>query len=100
MREDYATGRQNFLNAAGALSGVASQENPLGFAGAAGSTGDQAFKMDTQINEENNSWKNDLIGGLTGIAGSFAKSGFKLPGGSGGSSSSFTTPGGFYSGES
>src|SRR6266481_147272 len=101
VREDYATGRQNFLNAAGALSGVASQENPLGFAGAAGSTGDQAFKMETQINQENNSWKNDLIGGLTGIAGSFAKGGFKLPGGSGGgSSSNFTTPGGFYSGES
>jgi len=99
VREDYATGRQNFLNAAGALSGVAGQENPLGFAGAAGSEGDQAFKMDTQIQQENNSWKNDLIGGITGIAGSFAKGGFKLPGG-GGSSSNFTTPGGFYSGES
>lgn len=84
VQEDYATGRQNFLNAAGALSGVAGQENPLGFAGAAGNQGDQAFKQATQINQENNSWKNDLIGGITGIAGSWATGGFKLPGGSGG----------------
>jgi hypothetical protein len=82
--EDYATGRQNFLNAAGALSGVASAENPLGFAGATSGSGDEAFKQATQINQENNSWKNDLIGGLTGIAGSWAGGGFKLPGGSGG----------------
>jgi len=68
---NYAQGRQNFLSAAGALSGVAAQENPLGFADAAGKEGDTAFAQMTQINEENNSWKNDLIGGLTGMAGSF-----------------------------
>jgi hypothetical protein len=80
VREDYATGRQNFMAASGALSGVAGQENPLGFAGAAGSEGDQAFKMENQIQAQNNSWKNDLIGGITGIAGSWATGGFKLPG--------------------
>jgi hypothetical protein len=97
VREDYATGRQNFLNAAGALSGVAGQENPLGFAGAAGSEGDQAFKQATQINQENNSWKNDLIGGLTGIAGSFATGGFKLPGMGGGGVHSTGIPGAEFS---
>jgi hypothetical protein len=69
---NYAQGRKNFSEATGALSSVAAQDNPLGFAGAAGNTGDQAFKMDTQINAENNSWKNDLVGGLTAIASSAA----------------------------
>jgi hypothetical protein len=77
---NYATGRQNFSAATGALSGVAAQDNPLGFASAAGNTGDQAFKMDTQINAENNSWKNDLVGGLTSIASSFAGGGFGMGG--------------------
>jgi hypothetical protein len=66
------------MAASGALSTVAAEENPLGFAGTASGTGDQAFKMDTQIQQENNSWKNDLIGGLTGIAGSALK-GFGAP---------------------
>jgi hypothetical protein len=74
---NYAQGRKNFSEATGALSSVAAQDNPLGFAGAASNTGDQAFKMDTQINAENNSWKNDLAGGLTGILGSWAQGGFK-----------------------
>src|SRR6202022_40268 len=41
---NYAQGRKNFDAATGALSDVARQDNPLGFAGAAGNTGDQAFK--------------------------------------------------------
>jgi hypothetical protein len=77
---NYAQGRKNFSEASGALSDVARQHNPLGFASAAGNTGDQAFKTDTQINAENNSWKNDLIGGLTGIAGSWASGGFGMGG--------------------
>lgn len=66
---NYAQGRENFKAATGALSGVASLDNPLGFAGATSQTGDQAFKMATQINTENNSWKNDLIGAVTGLGG-------------------------------
>jgi hypothetical protein len=92
---NYAQGRQNFEAASGALSGVAAQDNPLGFASAASNTGDQAFKMDTQINAENNSWKNDLVGGLTSIAGSWAKGGF----GTGGSKPApDTQPPSFYMG--
>ena len=77
---NYAQGRKNFEAATGALSGVAQMDNPLGFAKSASDTGDQAFKMDTQINAENNSWKNDLVGGLTSIAGAWAGGGFGMGG--------------------
>lgn len=69
----YATGRQNFLSAANALSGVASQENPLGYAGTANSANSNAFNEASQINKENQAaspW--GALGGiLGGVAGSF-----------------------------
>jgi hypothetical protein len=68
--ENYKQGRQNFVAAAGALSGVANEENPLDTAKVALGANDQAFRQATQINAENNSWKNDLTGALTGLAGS------------------------------
>jgi len=93
---DYAQGRQNFLAASGALSSVAAEDNPLGFAGAASGAEDTAFKQATQINTENNSWANDLTGALTGIGGAWAGGGFKLPSGaspSGNSALTFATQG-------
>lgn len=93
---NYNTGRSNFLAANGALSSVASEDNPLGFASTASGTGNQAFQQATQINTENNSWMNDLTGALTGVAGAWAGGGFKLPGGgnpSGPSALTFATPG-------
>jgi hypothetical protein len=103
---NYAQGRQNFQAASGALSGVAQLDNPTGFAGAASGVGDQAFKMATQINAENNSWKNDLIGAVTGLGeaalGAKAPNNSTASSGAGGAdagSSNFTS-GGFFSGES
>jgi hypothetical protein len=67
----FAQGRQNFLNAAGELSGVASGYNPLGYAGAGTSAGQSAFNMADTINQQNTAWQSALGGALGGIAGSF-----------------------------
>ena len=69
----YETGRQNYLAAANALSGVSAQENPLGYAGAAGNANNSAFNMADTINKENqaNSPWGSIGGILGGIAGSF-----------------------------
>lgn len=76
----YDQGRQDFLNAASGLSGVASQMNPLGYAGQATTSNENAFGEATKINEEEQAAKSQMwstIGGLAG--GAFAgPAGFKL----------------------
>jgi len=73
---DYATGRQNFLAAAGALSGATNVFNPAtSAAGAATNAGSAAANTADQISQMNNSWINATIGALGGIAGAAAKGG-------------------------
>jgi len=97
----YEQGRQNFLNAASALSGVASLENPLGYAGAATTAGNAAFNQETTVYNENqaaNPW--GAVGGiLGGVAGSFlgpigSAIGSRIGSAIGGGGSSSTSGGG------
>jgi hypothetical protein len=67
---NYATGRQNYLQAAGILGGVAAQDNPGSFANAATGAGSAAGTTANQIAQENNSWVNAVIGGVSGLASS------------------------------
>ena len=64
-----ATGRQNFFNAEAGLSGLASLENPIGYAGAANNAGGQAFNEATQIQNMKNQEQADIGGAITGLAG-------------------------------
>lgn len=68
-QEDYATGRENFLTAASALSGTASLENPNSFASAATQSGEAANTSLANIASENDSWYNALLGSVGGIFG-------------------------------
>jgi hypothetical protein len=69
----YEQGRQNFQNATNVEMGVAAGYNPLGYAGAATSSGGSAFNMAKTIQEENaaaSPW--GAIGGMIGgAAGAF-----------------------------
>lgn len=71
----YATGRQNYLNAASILGGVAAQDNPLGYAGATTNAGNSAFGSANTINQQNNAalqTEMGLIGGgASAILGGF-----------------------------
>lgn len=66
--DNFATGRENYLSAAGALGGVASQLNPTGFAGAATGAGSAAATTADQITQANNAWMS-LAGQGLGAAG-------------------------------
>lgn len=68
---DYATGRQNFLEAANALGGVSSQMNPIGYAGATINEGNATANTADQIAAANNAWMGALGGAIGGIGGSF-----------------------------
>lgn len=68
---NYATGRQNFFGAEGALAGVGAQYNPTGFAGATNSAGGEAAQDFNEIAQEGNQKWADIggvVGGLGGIA--------------------------------
>lgn len=69
----YQQGLQNYQFATGALGGVASQYNPLGYAGSATGAGSSAFNSATEVQKMNNAaspW--GVVGGiLGGVAGSF-----------------------------
>lgn len=67
LAADYATGRSNYLTAAGVLGGVASQYNPIGMAGAATGAGNAAANTANEITQADNSWMN-LVGGALGAA--------------------------------
>jgi hypothetical protein len=98
---NYATGRQNFKDAAGALTHVATEYNPNATAGVAVGAGDSAFKQATQIYQENvanNAWKGQLINAGIGVAADFATGGLSgifsaaTKKGSGGDVSGSTNP--------
>jgi hypothetical protein len=61
----YAQGRQNYLAAAGGLQGAASTYNPTGLAGAANTSGQDAFSS-ASINYQENQQALQQIGGLVG----------------------------------
>lgn len=67
LAEDYATGRQNYMEAANVLGGVAGQYNPAGFANAATGAGSAAATTANQISQASNSWMS-LVGGALGSA--------------------------------
>lgn len=69
---NYATGRQNYLEAAGVLGGVAAQYNPTGYAGAATGAGSAAAETANQITQANNSWMNLAAGALGSAATAYA----------------------------
>jgi hypothetical protein len=66
---NYATGRQNFFTAEGALSGVAGLENPLGYAGATTGAGNAAFGSATEIQNMRNQVGADIGGAIMGLGG-------------------------------
>ena len=69
----YDIGRQNYLQAANLLGGVASQYNPVPYANAGTAAGENAFKSADTVAKENaaaSPWS--MVGGLLGgVAGSF-----------------------------
>ena len=66
---DYATGRQNFMNASGTLGGVAAQLNPNGMAGAVTNSSEAAGNTANQIAQQGNSVWTSVMGALGGVAG-------------------------------
>jgi hypothetical protein len=66
LLQNYGQGRQNFFNAAGALSGAASLYNPSGFAGQTTGAGNAAFGSATQMYNQGNQWVGALSGALGG----------------------------------
>ena len=62
-------GRQNFFNAESGLAGVASLENPLGYAGASNSAGGTAFNEATTIQNMQNQVGADIGGAIMGLGG-------------------------------
>jgi hypothetical protein len=66
---NYATGRQNYLEAGKALGGVGVMEDPTGFAGAANTGGKAAADTADQIAKENSAWMGPVFGALGGAAG-------------------------------
>jgi hypothetical protein len=86
-------GRQNFFNAEQGLAGVASMENPIGYAGSANNAGGQAFNEATTIQNMKNQEEADIGGAVAGLAlapftggASLGFGALHLPGGGGGSS--------------
>jgi hypothetical protein len=73
---DYATGRQNYENAVAGMENAPNVFNPATGAGtAATGSGSAAAETANQISQANNSWVNAVVGGLSGIASSFATGG-------------------------
>jgi hypothetical protein len=64
--QDYALGREQFNQAAGALSGVARTFDPSGFAGQATGAGTTAFNSATQMYSQGKQWVGALGGALGG----------------------------------
>lgn len=82
QENNYATGRQNFLNAAAILSGAPGVfSGATAAAGVANNAGADASQTANEITQANNSWMG-LVGGILGggLSG-WASGGFKMPGG-------------------
>jgi hypothetical protein len=88
QENNYATGRQNFLNAASILAGAPGVfSGATGAAGAANQGGADASQTANEITQANNSWMG-LVGGVLGAGLSgWASGGFKMPGSGSGSNS-------------
>jgi hypothetical protein len=74
MAEDYATGRQNYLEAAGVLGGVAGQYNPAAFANATTGAGSAAATTANEVNQADSSWMNlagAALGGGASVGSAF-----------------------------
>jgi hypothetical protein len=72
--------QQNYWNAINALNGVAAQENPLGYAGAANQGGDVVANLSQAVTAFNQSQLLGALGGVVGgigagVSGGFAKGG-------------------------
>lgn len=65
---NYATGLANYNNAVGAMEGLSGQQGPGGYASNANNANTAAFNEATQIQEANNAWEDQLVGGITGVA--------------------------------
>jgi len=81
LSQDYATGRQNYLEAANILGGVAGQYNPTGYAGAANQGGSAAGTTANEISQANNSWMQLATGALGAASSAFSGAGTKAIGG-------------------
>jgi hypothetical protein len=84
QENNYATGRQNFLNAASVLSGAPGVfSGATAAAGVANNAGADASQTANEITQANNSWMG-LVGGVLGAGLSgWATGGFKTPGSKG-----------------
>lgn len=71
----YSQGRQNYLSAANALGGVASQMNPTGYGGIANNAGQAAFSSADKNQELKTAQWTQLAGALGGIATGIATGG-------------------------
>lgn len=92
-------GRQNWMNAAGVLSGAPGVFNAAtGAAGASTTAGSDAFNSATGVNNANNAWVGDVAGVLGDAAGIGAKFINPLAGGGGGGGGA--VPGSGYQGNS
>jgi hypothetical protein len=65
---NYAQGRQNWQTALAGEAGVASQTNPLGYAGQSTSSNQTAFNEANTINQQSNAEFGNILGAITGIA--------------------------------
>jgi hypothetical protein len=74
QQADYATGRQNFQQATGALEDVSGQLNPVAYEGAATNAGVAEGTTANQIAQEENSWEGPVLGAVGSIAGAYAGS--------------------------
>lgn len=97
-QQNYATGRQNYFGATGALQALSNAYNPN--AGAALSGSEQAFGSATKIQDMKNQEVASIVGGITGLAGSLIPGiggAFKaLSGGGGGGNSVTSSSGGLF----
>lgn len=66
--ENARVGRENFYNAERGLSGVASLENPVPYAGASNAAGGTAFNEATTIQNMKNQEEADIGGAVAGLA--------------------------------
>lgn len=78
---DYTQGYDEWKDAGAGLETIASGENPLGYAGAATSSGSAAGTTAENIANEQNSWINAAIGAGGAVLGGWARGGFQTGGG-------------------
>lgn len=69
---DYATGRQNFLNAEQGEMAVAAGENPLGYAGALNQSHEIAGNEANAIQQADTGWESAVIGAAGSIGATWA----------------------------